>query len=158
MPACLCFVTDIVTVMEQENDEHDSLVSVEKPMLETFEGNKFLHFKLFLCDSHDHFGISENTNVMEENKIDKDALENGREGKWLIINVCLVCICLLDGFVIDNIVTAMAEQENDEHDPLISAEQPMLETFEGTYICGHHNYMEMLGNDTMTLYTLCSCF
>ena len=39
------------------------------------------------------------------------------------------------------IVTAIAEQETDEHDPLVSVEQPTLEIFEGktiTYICGYH--------------------
>ena len=49
---CLVYLLDaillIVTAVEQENDEHKSLVSDEKPTLEPFEGKKkLLKFSMF---------------------------------------------------------------------------------------------------------------
>ena len=65
-----------------------------------------------------------------------------------VSDFCLVCTCLLDGFATDILVTAMVEQESDERDPLVSVEQPLLETSEGkkkkksigTYCCGYILY------------------
>ena len=76
---------------------------------------------------------SENANVAEETKIDEDALENGREGEQSTIitfawyHTMMVCFFFL-------LTVASIEQENDEHESLVSDKKPTLEPYEGKSI------------------------
>ena len=77
---------------------------------------------------------SENANVAEETKIDEGALENGREGEQstIITFAWYHTMMILCSFFL--LTVAATEQENDEHESLVSDEKPTLEPFEGKNI------------------------